>query len=513
MNCFYVNNIIKKNRRYRYVFSFVIACFCFACKSDKDNENPGLKNNDIAERSFQLLDNIENEVLLENSDINTLRVTVNNEYFQGESEFTNAPISVVDFEGEMLLKHRLYFDLDNNPKTGRMINTVLGAEFKYENYNLYQWSREVSQWALVKGHDIRSQLDTDKQLLEFVVPWVDLGINDLDVDIALLYQTFVKYGDKIWLDYAPDSGVFLVNPYQSTALEQITDEVFEQALSRHDDSVADYFFQNPSVQPVLAPEYEALNSNAEGNRWRPTPGLRWQYQLDQAIDTSKNVDVYNVDLSTHKDIVSNLKSQGKKIICYFSVATNETFRADSHLFPLHIQGEVYRQWKNEYWLNIKEMEAIAPIMQARLDECREKGFDGVEFDNIDMYHYVMHKKHGHGKQKGTKFRIKYKDSLRYFKWLSREAHIRGLAVGLKNSEDMLDDVVQDIEFLVIEDCLVDGTCDEVKLTIEYDKPVFMVEYTDRLSDSHSLCTPAKTYNFSTILKNRGLGGKIFEQCL
>ena len=42
-------------------------------------------------------------------------------------------------------------------------------------------------------------------------------------------------------------------------------------------------------------------------------------------------------------------------------------------------------WPGEKWLDIRDLASLGPIMQARLDICERKGFDAVEFDNVDGY--------------------------------------------------------------------------------------------------------------------------------
>jgi hypothetical protein len=48
-------------------------------------------------------------------------------------------------------------------------------------------------------------------------------------------------------------------------------------------------------------------------------------------------------------------------------------------------GNDYEGWPGEKWLDIRQIDQLAPIMRARLDACRAKGFDGIEPDNIDEY--------------------------------------------------------------------------------------------------------------------------------
>ena len=84
-------------------------------------------------------------------------------------------------------------------------------------------------------------------------------------------------------------------------------------------------------------------------------------------------------------------------------------------------------WPGERWLDIRDLATLGPIMQARLDRCARKGFDAVEFDNVDGY------------QNRTGFPLSGKDQLRYNVFLANQAHTRGMSAFLKNDIDQVRD--------------------------------------------------------------------------
>ena len=63
----------------------------------------------------------------------------------------------------------------------------------------------------------------------------------------------------------------------------------------------------------------------------------------------------------------------------------EAWRPDADLFPADLLGEPLDDWEGERWLDIREIDALAPVLLARMDMCAEKGFDALEPDNIDGY--------------------------------------------------------------------------------------------------------------------------------
>jgi len=231
----------------------------------------------------------------------------------------------------------------------------------------------------------------------------------------------------------------------------------------------------------------------EGNWWQPAINSTWQWQLEQNVDPSFEVEVYDIDLFDNEAaMVANLHAQGRKVICYISVGSWEEWRPDANQFPTPAIGNDYGGWPGEKWLDIRQIDLLAPIMLARLDECQAKGFDGVEPDNIDSF------------ANDTGFPLTDEDQLNYNIWLANQAHARGLSIGLKNDPDQVDDLLPYFDYALTEDCFAEGWCEEMQPFITAGKPVFAAEYTDMGLTSNQFCSHARKMNFSAILKNRNL---------
>jgi endo-alpha-1,4-polygalactosaminidase (GH114 family) len=227
--------------------------------------------------------------------------------------------------------------------------------------------------------------------------------------------------------------------------------------------------------------------------WRPTVGLTWQWQIGNPdIDTSVDADVYDIDLYVDQAIIDDLHAKGRKIICYISVGSWENWRPDKDQFPPEVLGKDYDGWPGERWLDIRQIDKLAPIMLARLDLCKAKGFDAIEPDNMEIY------------TNKTGFPLTYEDQLRYALWLADEAHKRGLAIGVKNAPDQVKDLLPTFDFAVTEDAFYYDWAKDMKPFIDAGKPVFAAEYTDLPGDFAAFCEQSKILNFSTILKHRGL---------
>jgi hypothetical protein len=228
------------------------------------------------------------------------------------------------------------------------------------------------------------------------------------------------------------------------------------------------------------------------NWWHPIVGLTWQWQLGGALDFGLEVDVWDIDLGVHKSVVDKLHSQNAKVICYISVGSHENWRTDADQFPEEVLGKKYEGWSGERWLDIRQIDLLAPIMLARLDECAAKGFDAVEPDNMEIY------------TNDTGFPLTYEDQLRYALWLAEEAHRRGLTIGQKNAPDQTKDLVEIYDFAITEDAFYYGWTEEMVAYIQAGKPVFAAEYTDLPGDFEAFCRKSMELGFSTILKHRDL---------
>jgi endo-alpha-1,4-polygalactosaminidase (GH114 family) len=231
--------------------------------------------------------------------------------------------------------------------------------------------------------------------------------------------------------------------------------------------------------------------------WVPPVKATWQWQLtDHPIDRSFDVDVYDIDLFDNSaNTVAALHAEGRKVFCYISVGSWEDWRPDADQFPESIIGNDYEGWPGEKWLDIRQIDLLAPIIRARFDLCQAKGFDGIEPDNID------------GFTNDTGFPLTYQDQLEYNIWLADEAHARGLSIGLKNDDEQAEDLLPYFDWAMTEDCFAEEWCDEMESFITAGKGVFAAEYTDQMSTWEFLskvCPEAEEKSSSAILKNRDL---------
>jgi hypothetical protein len=254
--------------------------------------------------------------------------------------------------------------------------------------------------------------------------------------------------------------------------------------------------------PSRTPEaFQSATNTPAADWWRPQPGAIWQIQFtgDQ-IDTSLAVDVYELDLfDTPRETVASLHAAGRRVVCYLSAGSWEDWRPDAADFPETLLANELEGWPGERWVDIGQLDALAPILAARLDLCAAKGFDGVDPDNLD----------GFTNNTGTE--ISAVDAIALAEWLSAEAHARGLGIALKNVPELFHELVGAFDWVVVESCFVQGWCEETATFSAADKAVFAIEYVEegvRLSD---FCAEAGDLKLSAIVKNRDLDAWV-EAC-
>ena len=200
--------------------------------------------------------------------------------------------------------------------------------------------------------------------------------------------------------------------------------------------------------------------------------------------------MYDIDLfDSDAAVVEALQAQGRKVVCYMNAGGWEDWRADAAQFPKKVIGANLDNWEGERWLDIRRIEVLAPVMEARMDSCKGKGFDGIEPDNVDGY------------LNDTGFPLTYEDQLRYNIWLAKAAHERGLSIGLKNDMDQIADLLPHFDWALNEQCFEYDECETLLPFINAGKPVFNVEYE---LETGEFCQTAKALGFSSMRKNWSL---------
>ena len=230
------------------------------------------------------------------------------------------------------------------------------------------------------------------------------------------------------------------------------------------------------------------------SHWQPPAGTSFSIILSASPATvTTPAEVVDLDLfETSKATVTTLKQQGKHVICYMSAGSWENWRKDAKDFPKSVIGKPLDGWPGERYLDIRNLAVLGPIMKARLDLCKSKGFDAVDPDNVDSF------------ETKTGFPLTKADAVTYLRFLATAAHQRGIGIGLKNATEIAPSLLDTVDFAVTEDCFKQGWCKVSRNFVAKDKPVFAIEYIDNNIDFSAFCAQADKLGLSPIYKKRSL---------
>jgi hypothetical protein len=216
---------------------------------------------------------------------------------------------------------------------------------------------------------------------------------------------------------------------------------------------------------LLALGFMAPEGAGAASYWTAPVNATWQWQLSVPIDQTVDASVYDIDLFENEaSVVASLHAQGRHVICYMDAGTWEGWRPDASKFPASVLGSADPGWTEEKWLDIRQLSIIEPLMEARFKLCKEKGFDGIEADNVD------------GWQNSTGFPITAAEQLTYDEWLANTAHSLGLSIALKSDTQQIPELEPYYDYSVDEECVEYSECSLLEPFVKAGKPVFEVEY-------------------------------------
>jgi hypothetical protein len=250
-------------------------------------------------------------------------------------------------------------------------------------------------------------------------------------------------------------------------------------------------FSSMPVRASAGPALRVARPVACAGCWHPGRKVSWQWQLSSPPKASALLDVkmYDVDgFETSKRLVRAMHTKRIKAVCYLSAGSWERWRPDAGAFPKAVLGKS-NGWPGERWLDIRKVKVLAPIMRARVRMCARKGFDAVEFDNVD------------GFQNATGFPLSGADQLRYDVFLANAAHKRGMSALLKNDLDQIPKLLPYFDAALNEQCFQYHECGALRRFVRAGKPVFNVEY--KLAAS-SFCPKANARDFNSLKKRLAL---------
>ena len=228
------------------------------------------------------------------------------------------------------------------------------------------------------------------------------------------------------------------------------------------------------------------------NWYKPDLNISWQWQLQGKLNSSYDVKLYDIDLFDYsKEDIKALHKDGKKVMCYFSAGSYESFREDASSFPKNSLGKTLEGWEDERWLDIKD-KRIWEIMKKRISLAKSKGCDAIEPDNIMSY------------EEDSGFNITKEDQLIYNKNLAIWAKEQSLTIALKNDLLQVKELLPFFDLALNESCHKYQECELLIPFIKSKKPVLNVEYDDKYIQNKNherdkLCESSKALGLKTLI--------------
>jgi hypothetical protein len=246
----------------------------------------------------------------------------------------------------------------------------------------------------------------------------------------------------------------------------------------------------------------ASSDATEADTSAPVPKtVTWNLDIENPVDVTVKADWFDVDLwdNVSTSLVSDLHARGRKVVCYFSAGSGENWRPDYGSIPRAALGNPLDGWAGEKWLDVRNT-GVRSVMSKRLDRAKTMGCDGVDPDNVD------------GWTNDTGFGLGAADQIDFNRFLAREAHKRGLVIGLKNDVDQVGALVGDFDFAVNESCFEFDECDKVLPFVRAGKSVLNVEYGNVTTHKRTVCPKANADGFFSILSAKNAMDGTYTRC-
>ncbi len=193
--------------------------------------------------------------------------------------------------------------------------------------------------------------------------------------------------------------------------------------------------------------------------------MRWDWQIGRVTPLQRTgrhaVDIYDLDgfLTTAAQVQAIRASwqastlPHPRTVCYLDLAW-EDYRPDASpsprgsYFPAAALGSIYYGYPEERWVDLRQLDALKPMLRERISMCARKGFDAVELDDIDSF----------DPPSTTGFRLTPGDAQNFLSYAFNEIHAYGMTGLWKNSPWLSWWGRRYADGAVVEECYVDHGC-------------------------------------------------------
>lgn len=261
----------------------------------------------------------------------------------------------------------------------------------------------------------------------------------------------------------------------------------------------------PTVTPTPTPTPSATPPPSPGVYMMPPNGkFLWDWQIGASSDAAvviqpglKMIDLDGFNTSAAK--VAEIKSKGVYTLCYLDVGSWEPGRPDSADYPAYLKIKQDPDWPQEYFLDVKDVfkanSVLAAILKKRFQMCIDKGFDGIEPDNLQN-------------DENAGGLITLQQQIDFNGFIADMAHQMGIAIVQKNGPDkiLLKDrtgkmMVEKFDGILNEECQQFSECGPLAEYVKRGKMAVNTEY--KVAPN---CTTSNSLVINTIRKDLNLAG-------
>jgi Glycoside-hydrolase family GH114 len=219
---------------------------------------------------------------------------------------------------------------------------------------------------------------------------------------------------------------------------------------------------------VAMPRPQGCQATAQRSCWYPQhlaangKPMRWDWQIGRVSPLQRTgrraVDIYDLDgfLTTGAQVRALHTTwqaatlPHPRAVCYLDLAW-EDYRPDAspgRYFPAATLGGVYYGYPQERWVDLRQLSALKPMLDERLEMCARKGFDAVELDDIDSF----------DPPSTTGFHLTPGDAQNFLAYAFNEIHRLGMTGLWKNSPLLSWWGRQYADGAIVEECYTYGGC-------------------------------------------------------
>ena len=210
--------------------------------------------------------------------------------------------------------------------------------------------------------------------------------------------------------------------------------------------------QEPGPTPVAPPEptpapAPPVPTPPAAVWWRPAVGDTWQWQLSGEIDLSPPGGGVRSRCVRHQRRAGGgaARPRGQGGVLPQRRAAGRTGGPTADAFPPDVLGLEYENWPGERWLDIRQIDQLAPVADRATGPLQRQGLRRGRA-----------RQHGRVRQRRAAFPSPPPTRSASTAGWPRKPTAAGLSIGLKNSDELAATLQPDFDWALVENCFTEG---------------------------------------------------------